>query len=167
MSHPTTECPFCKSASTNRLSDCFDAEGKRLCELWFCLDCGIFFPAHVEILPPGKGEAVEESRRHTRFNVQFVIEVLLDGVTHDKPVIATVINASGGGICFLFPQPIPEGKEGKFRISLPSVSKSFEATGRVVRRLSVPDGSHGIAVSFLSVDPLYKQSLERYVRSLA
>lgn len=158
-------CPFCKSPTTKRLFDCFDPGGKMVCELWYCKECKGFFPDHIQVEPPREEEDGAERRRFVRLNVQFVIEVLSPGTTHSKPILATVINASGGGFCFLFPDPIPEGTEVNFRISLPSVPRSFEAKGRIVRCLPAPDSTYGLAVNLTEVDPQYKLALERYVQS--
>ena len=159
-------CPFCKAVRTLRLSECFDASGVPICELWFCRNCRAFFPEKIVVAPPL--DVVEDPggadrRRHRRLDVQFVIEVLSVGVNR-RPILATVTNASGGGFCFLFAEAIPEGTEVKFRISLPSVPKSFDAKGRIVRCLPAPDGSFGLAVNFTEVDPQYKVAVERYVR---
>lgn len=140
-----------------------------LCELWYCTYCRKFFPDKVLVDPDSLGESpgsMIEKRQHHRFNINFVMEVLLgsdNGPHHHGPLIATVINASGGGVCFLFPSAIAEGTEATFRISLPSVPRSFQARGKVVRCVATPDGSHGIAVDFQEVDIEYRAQLERYV----
>jgi len=159
-------CGFCRSTSIKHVSNCFTPDGKELCELWYCIHCRKFFPDKVLVDPESLGESIMEKRQHHRFNINFVVEVLLadgDSFNRHGPIIATVINASGGGVCFLFPRPIAEGTEARFRISLPSVPRSFEAKGRIVRCIETPDGSHGIAVDFYEVDIEYKAQLERYV----
>jgi hypothetical protein len=145
------------------LTDCYDQSGARICELWFCLNCRRFLPekvaAHVAVDLP----ELPDRRRHHRFNISFVIEVIVAG-HHHGPIVASVVNASHGGVCFLFPEAIEEGAEGHFRISLPSVPRSFDAIGTVVRCIRAEDGSYGIAVNFTEVDPEYRAHLERYVK---
>lgn len=157
-------CGFCRSTSIKHVSDCFNDGGKKLCELWYCVYCKRFFPDKVLVDPEALGESIMEKRKHHRFNVNFVMEVVLDGEkSAHGPLIATVINASGGGVCFLYPRAIKEGSSAKFKISLPSVPKSFSAEGRIVRCVPTPDGSHGVAVDFVKVENEYRAQLERYV----
>lgn len=156
-------CGFCRSTSVKHVSECLSPEGTRLCELWYCTHCRRFFPDKVLVDPESLGESIIEKRRHHRFNITFVMEVLLESKVAHGPLIATVINASGGGVCFLYPLPIEEGSRSRFRISLPCAPRSFEAEGSIVRCVPTNDGSYGIAVEFTQVEPEYKAQLERYV----
>lgn len=159
----SSSCEFCRSTSLKHLTDCFDQQGSKICELWFCLNCRKFFPDKVVTTLAENVPDLPDRRRHHRFNISFVVEVMVAGINHG-PILATVVNASDGGVCFLFPEPLAEGTEGAFRISLPSVPRSFDARGRVVRCIRADDGSHGIAVNFLEVDGDYRAHLERYVK---
>lgn len=162
-------CPFCQAREIQQLTECYGHRGEKICELWYCMKCRGYFPVNVTIELPDNPDEDEETtarRRHTRFNVQFVVQVLFGKKYTSEPVVATAINASAGGICFLFPEPIDEGEEGNLRISLPSVGRSFDVVGRVVRCRQVPDGSWGVAVSFKEVDPRYHAALERYVKTV-
>jgi hypothetical protein len=158
-----TSCEFCRSTSLKHLTDCYDQSGSKVCELWFCLNCRRFLPDNVADHVAVNLPELPDRRRHHRFNISFVIELIVAG-NHHGPIVATVVNASHGGVCFLFPEPIAEGTEGRFRISLPSAPRSFEAKGKIVRCIRAEDGSHGIAVNFIEVDPDYRAHLERYVK---
>lgn len=161
----SSECPRCKSLQAKHVTDCFGTAGDKICELWYCMQCHEFFPDDVAVDPPAGGEkGGPERRRHSRFNVQFIVQVLFSD-KYSEPRPATAVNASAGGICFLFPEPIAEGTEGALRISLPSVTRSFDVLGRVVGCNRVPDGDYGIRVCFKLVDPKYQAALERYVKS--
>lgn len=162
MSGSVRACHICHSTSVKHLSDCFDGEGKKICELWYCSSCRKFYPDSV-LIDPGDDASGAERRRHERYNVNFVMEVIFSDAVKHGPLIATVINASSGGVCFLYPDPIHEGTTGRFRISLPSAPESFEALGRIVRCIKTPDESYGVAVEFTEVDANYRVMLERYV----
>jgi hypothetical protein len=185
-------CPFCSSTSTSYVTDCFDTLGKKICELWYCNACSGFFPRQVAIGHPKSGvkKAIEKTgekvtagssdkRRAPRFPVQFVVQVdfnhkpapkrrlrLFGGKkpSLSEPLLAMVMDAGNGGLCFRHPTPIEEGREGRMLISLPSVAQSFSAIGRVVRSTLLPDGSYGLGVQFIDVDPEYRDALKRYVR---
>ena len=163
MSGLTRACVLCSSTTVKRMTDCFDDTGRKICELWYCSSCRKFYPDHVLIDPDAGEKSGADRRQHERFNVNFVMEVLMSDAARHGPLIATVINASGGGVCFLYHDPIPEGASGRFRISLPSAPESFEARGRVVRCIRTPDDAWGVAVEFTEVDSDYRLTLERYV----
>lgn len=185
--HPNT-CPLCVRSSIAYVTDCYDKAHTKICELWFCQSCGGFFPRQLDVKtlrpeprpvsmtnprpadPPPGGE----KRRAPRFPVQFVVQVdfdhaelplrrSADRVPLSEPLVAMVIDAGTGGLCFRYPEAIEEGREGRMKISLPSVSKSFFALGRVVRSTRLPDGSWGLGVEFIDVDPEYRDALRRYV----
>jgi hypothetical protein len=119
-----------------------------------------------------------DKRRAPRFPVQFVVQVdfnhkpapkkrlaLFGGRKQSlsEPLLAMVMDAGNGGLCFRHPTPIEEGREGRMLISLPSVAQSFSAIGRVVRSTLLPDGSYGLGVQFIDVDPEYRDALKRYI----
>ncbi|MBL4888730.1 MAG: PilZ domain-containing protein [Candidatus Lindowbacteria bacterium] len=158
-------CPKCTSATSKFYSDCFSDKKEKLCELWFCMSCKSFFPSQVSI-PSRRSQnraAGSENRKFVRFDTWFVVEAKFDEEDFEEPLIATVINASDGGVFFPFPREVKVGEEGQFRISLPSVAKSFNATGKVVRCIDNPGGGFGIAVRFTDVDDDYNDALTRYV----
>lgn len=185
------ECPFCFDRRVSQVTDCFDANHQKICELWYCQVCGGFFPRSVAITPAEKArrlqaeqkereekkEAEEDRRRAPRFPVQFVVQVdfgddIEKGAGHgfgarrggmSEPIVAMVMNAGMGGLCFRYPKHIEEGKEALMKISLPSAQRSFSAKGRVVRSTLLPDGSYGLGVQFVDVEPEYRVALKRYV----
>ncbi len=172
------ECPFCASRGILCVTDCYDTGGKRkICELWFCNDCSGFFPRMISIERPGPGAAsVTEKRRTPRFPVQFVVQVDFAPAAGEKrsifrrerdqlsePLVAMVMDAGLGGLCFRYPHSVEEGREGKMLISLPSVERSFTARARVVRSTKLPDGSFGLGVQFIDVEPDYREALNRYL----
>lgn len=178
-------CPICTRAEIAYVTDCFDKDHTKICELWFCQSCGGFFPRSLDVktLRPGPrpvsmtqppGDAFVEKRRAPRFPIQFVVQVDFDHAdipgqksrrkdSVSEPIVAMVIDAGVGGLCFRYPEPVPEGREGRIKISLPSVAQSFYALGRVVRSTRLPDGSWGLGVEFVDVDPEYREALRRYV----
>jgi hypothetical protein len=174
-------CPFCLVERIERKADCFSKEGTKICELWFCLECAGFFPRMInlgdEAVKDGKskkGSAPGEKRRTPRFPVQFVVQIDFDEEKRrqtrgraagelSEPLIAMVLDAGVGGLCFRYPAAVAEGREGMMRISLPSVNRSFSAKGRVVRSTRLPDGSYGLGVQFVDVEPEYREALKRYV----
>lgn len=173
--HSENTCPFCGKDKIACLTDCFDINRKKICELWYCSLCGGFFPRMV-VLNPGKASEAEEEdkRRNPRFPVQFVVQVDFDGKEQPKgffgrkkemsdPIVAMVLDAGLGGLCFRYPDAIAEGQEGRMLISLPSVARSFTAQARVVRSTKLPDGSFGLGVQFITVEPEYREALKRYV----
>lgn len=165
-------CPFCGNWEVAFASDCRTPAGAHLCDLWRCAACGKFYPLDVdeEALPGAARPAVErrggdDRREHSRFRVQFVLEVLFDGAQDRSPRVATVLDASYGGVCFLYPAPIEPGTQGRLRLSLPSGFAPFVVGARVVRSTPTPGGSNVIAVEFVDVDPKYRVMLERYIRT--
>lgn len=162
-------CPFCANWEVVFTADGFDSKGARLCELWFCRACGKYFPWDVAVAPPvprtadSDRRAGEDRREHSRFRVQFVVEVLFVGAKDTSPRVATVLDASRGGVCFLYPEAIAAGVEGNLRLSLPSGFAPFSVHARVVRATPTPGGSHVIAVEFVRVDPKHRATLERYI----
>ncbi len=180
--NPNT-CPLCVRSEITYVTDCFDKGHAKICELWFCQSCGGFFPRQLDVntLRPEpravtmtQEAPAAEKRRAPRFPVQFVVQVDFDhaqlpakkgreDVELSEPMIAMVINAGVGGLCFRYPEAVAEGREGRMKISLPSVSKSFFALGRVVRSTRLPDGSWGLGIEFIDVDPDYRDALKRYV----
>lgn len=185
-------CPFCFEKDISIVTDCYDDVGKKICELWDCQNCGGFFPKFVEIqgedgeFDASEGEKTEgvdddEKRRTPRFPVQFVVQVdFAEGTDENKkggffgknkkaetlsePIVAMVMDAGVGGLCFRYPEFVEEGKMGRMKISLPSAQRSFTATGTVVRSTKLPDGSYGLGIQFSEVEEAYRQALDRYVR---
>lgn len=186
-------CPFCFESDISIVTDCYDDTGKKICELWDCRQCGGFFPRLVVIPGPPSDKKLAgkdaksgrsrwrildddgpEKRRTPRFPVQFVVQVdFSEGGANglgsrrveslSEPIVAMVMNAGGGGLCFRYPEFVAEGRAGRMKISLPSVQKSFSALGRVVRSTRLPDGSYGLGVQFIEVEEEYRRALDRYV----
>lgn len=159
-------CDRCDSYELTFGAVCYDENGESYGEIWFCGACRNFVPIGISLDPPSLGQqsSADDRRRQPRFNVNFVIEVLLDGTNHAEPILATSINASTGGVAFIYPEELPEGMEGHFRVSLPSVRRPFSAEGKVVRCEQTPDGSYGVGVRFTRVDDRYIDALERYIK---
>lgn len=167
------DCPFCSKTNIAVVTDCFDLNRKKICELWYCGSCAGFFPRMISVMPASKTES--EKRQAPRFPVQFVVQVDFDKKEKrrrffskkteklSEPIVAMVLDAGMGGLCFRYPKNIEEGREGKMRISLPSVSKSFSALAKVVRSTRLPDGSFGLGVQFVNVEQEYREALRRYV----
>lgn len=181
-------CPLCKRMEIMYMTDCFDKSHAKICELWFCHSCGGFFPRQLDVTtlkpepravtmtqPPSSND----KRRAPRFPVQFVVQVDFNHVDDDgaakgggdanrkeklsEPLVAMVINAGAGGLCFRYPESVVEGRVVRIKISLPSVPQSFYALGRVVRSTRLPDGGFGLGVEFVDVDSEYRDALKRYV----
>ncbi len=124
-------------------------------------------------------EDAGEKRKAPRFPVQFVVQVdFSEKASSEKttrgrekgalarlsdPLVAMVLDAGIGGLCFRYPEYIEEGREGRMMISLPSVARSFSAKARVVRSSKLPDGSYGLGVQFIDVESEYRDALRRYV----
>lgn len=169
------DCPFCSKKNIASVTDCFDINRKKVCELWYCASCAGFFPRMISVFP--LKETGHDKRTAPRFPVQFVVQVnfgdkpaprkFFDSLKKEKklsePIVAMVLDAGIGGLCFRYPEFIEEGKEGEMRISLPSVATSFSALAKVVRSTRLPDGSFGLGVQFLTVDPEYREALKRYI----
>lgn len=185
-------CPFCAQFDIVSVSDCFDVHGRKICELWFCNACSGFFPRSIAVAPArfadrelvaaaerigARGIAdAGEKRKTPRFPVQFVVQVDFSQEAAaslgkkararermSEPIVAMVLDAGIGGLCFRHPEYVEEGREGMMMISLPSVAKSFSAIARVVRSTKLPDGSYGLGVQFLDVESEYRDALKRYV----
>lgn len=179
-------CPFCFEESIRRVTDCFDERSQKICELWYCRDCGGFFPRSIQIDVEEKKSGprrrdhdldLMEKRKTPRFPVQFVVQVDFEpgddskpslfrrkkDVKLSEPIVAMVMNAGIGGLAFRYPEFVKEGQEGTMRISLPSAQRSFSAVGRVVRSTKLPDGSYGLGVQFVEVEPEYRLALQRYI----
>lgn len=161
-------CPFCANWEVVRVTECRDPKGDRLCDLYRCRACGKFFVEDLDLRIDGAApeRRGDDRRAHTRFRAQFVLEVLFEGVSDRSPRVATVLDASHGGVCFLYPEPIPAGTTGPLRISLPSGSAPFEVTARVVRTTPTPGGANVIAVEFESVDTQHQAALDRYLQGI-
>lgn len=158
-------CPVCSAMAPSFYTDCYDKSGARVCGLWYCAKCRNFFPVDVTIPSRRSKPSSSENRIHTRFDTWFVVEVSLRDSGFSEPIVATVLNASSGGVFFPFPRKLEEHSIVLFRISLPSASRSFEARGEVVRCSEGTDGRFGIAVRFTDVDSRYEAALDRYVRA--
>ena len=167
-------CPLCNHWEVVHVVECRDVEGRRVCDLYQCRSCRKFFP--WEVAEVFGGEAAEDEggperragddrRTHSRFRVQFVLEVHFEGTRDRSPRVATVLDASYGGICFLYPEAIPVGRQGRIRLSLPSGFVPFDADARVIRCTPTPEGSHVIAVEFVRVDPRHQDTLNRYTKA--
>ncbi|OIO34985.1 MAG: hypothetical protein AUJ18_00795 [Candidatus Hydrogenedentes bacterium CG1_02_42_14] len=172
-----SDCAFCHGSNIVYVTNCFDTSGKKICELWFCNECSGFFPRMLTLPPPGKNDKIKEKdkRKAPRFPVQFVIQVDFHNdnkrrsffefgkSSMSEPIVAMVLDAGFGGLCFRYSKAIEEGSEGRMLISLPSAERSFMARAKVVRCMKLPDQSFGLGVQFVEVDPDYRDALKRYV----
>lgn len=92
--------------------------------------------------------------------------VTMEGtVTVDGQGSFAIVDISEGGVFLSAASPIPFGTDLRFRLDSPSLAKSLDMTGIVIREGNSEDGQAGFAIQFTRVNPAHRRVIHEYVKS--
>lgn len=92
--------------------------------------------------------------------------VTMEGsVSVDGQGVFPVVDISEGGVFLSASSPIPFGTDLRFRLDSPSLTKSLDMTGIVIREGNSEDGQAGFAIQFTRVNPAHRRVIHEYVKS--
>jgi len=76
-----------------------------------------------------------------------------------------VVDISEGGVFLSAVSPIAFGTDLRFRLESPSLGKTLDMTGIVIREGASEDGHAGFAIQFTRVNPAHRRVIHEYVKS--
>ena len=109
----------------------------------------------------GKGYKYQNTRQYLRLPASWPVK--FEQGAQALPPLSSTKDVSAGGVSLTLPNPIPIGSPLRLEISVPPLSRSIAAQGRVVRCLPMQRGGFDVGIRFEQIGPGDQKDLREAV----
>ena len=109
-----------------------------------------------------------DKRTHSRLNVYHLVKYRLLSHPEDRPIVTSVRNISGGGICLLTGKPLNLGTVIVVFINFPKVQKPIQSLAKVMWLKKDPKNKnlYNIGIQFVEIEESLRREIVRRIEEV-